>query len=156
MLRELIYLSRPFSADFYCLSTVSNVVHTAVMARVTRQSARLVSKSSHISTPTSNASPYFSSRPESLVTRTETPNTSNVEDANEKAPLTTSRAKANSKNKRVAEIVGNDENSDRDSVPAPPAKRRAVANRAYVAVTASKGKGKEKVFIHPCLKTLIF
>ena len=113
------------------------------MARATRQSARLVSKSSDTATPTSNASPYFSSRPESLVTGVETPITSDVEgDANEKASKT--------KNKRVIEVASDDEYSGNDNTQAPPAKRRAIANRSYVALerrTSARGKGKEKVFV---------
>src|SRR5271168_3063699 len=101
------------------------------MARVTRQSARTISKSSDTATPTSNASPYFSSRPESLATGAETPITSDIErDTKEKLPSKASRAKASSKNKRVA---SGDEGSDSNNSQAP-AKRRAIANRAYVAV----------------------
>ena len=114
------------------------------MARATRQSARLVSKSSDTATPTSNASPYFSSRPESLITGAETPITSDVEgDANETVPSKT-------KNKRVTEVTSDDEHSGSDSAQAPPAKRRAIANRSYVVLerrTSARGKGKEKVFI---------
>ena len=114
------------------------------MARATRQSARLVSKSSDTATPTSNASPYFSSRAESLVTGTETPITSDVErDANEKAPSKT-------KNKRVTEVASDDEHLGSDNAQAPPPKRRAIANRSYVTLgrrTSAKGKGKEKVFV---------
>jgi DNA repair protein RAD16 len=112
------------------------------MARATRQSARLVSKSSDTATPTSNASPYFSSRPESLVTGAETPVTSDVEgDANEKAP---------SKNKRVAEVASDDEYSGNDNAQAPPAKRRAIANRSYVVLERrTSAKGKEKVLFYP-------
>ncbi|KAF8803919.1 hypothetical protein BYT27DRAFT_7195263 [Phlegmacium glaucopus] len=123
------------------------------MARLTRQSARLVSKSSDTATPMSNASPYFSSRPESLATGAETPITSDIEqDANKKGPSKTSRAKVNSENKRVAEIISDDEDSLSDSAWAPPAKRRATANRSYVAVprrSAAKGKGKEKASVPP-------
>ena len=114
------------------------------MARATRQSARLVSKSSDTATPTSNASPCFSSKPESLITDAETPITSDVEeDANEMAPSKT-------KNKRVTEVVSDDDHSGSDDAHAPPAKRRAIANRSYVALerrTLAKGKGKEKVFL---------
>lgn len=114
------------------------------MARATRQSARLVSKSSDTATPTSNASPYFSSRPESLVTGAQTPITSDVEgDANEKAPSKT-------KNKRVSEAASDDEHSGSDNLEAPPAKRRAIVNRSYVVLgrrTSAKGEGKEKVFV---------
>lgn len=119
------------------------------MARVTRQSARLVLKSSDTATPTSNTSPCFSSRPESLITGAETPITSDIEgDANEEAPSKTLRAKANSKNKRVT--VASDEDSGSDNAQAPPAKRRAIANRSYVGLerrTSAKAKGKEKVFV---------
>ena len=118
------------------------------MARVTRQSARLVSKSSDTATPTSNASPCFSSRPESLA---ETPITSDVErDTNKTAPSRTSRTQANLKNKRFAEIASDGENSDSDKAQIPPAKRRAIANRSYVAVpkrAAARGKDQKKVFI---------
>ena len=120
------------------------------MARVTRQSARLVSKSSDTATPISNASPYFSSRPESLVTGVETPFTSDVEgDANEKAPSKTLGFRANSKSKRFTE-AGSDEHSGSDNAQAPPAKRRAIANRSYVELerrASAKAKGKEKVFV---------
>lgn len=118
------------------------------MARVTRQSARLVSKLSDTATPTSNTSPCFSSRPQSLATGAETPITSDVEqDANENTPSKTLRAKTDSKNKRVASY---DEHSDSDNARSPPAKRRAITNRSYVALarrTASEGKGKAKVFV---------
>jgi len=126
------------------------------MARVTRQSARLVSKLSDTATPMSNASPCFSSGRESLATGAETPITSDIEqDTNNKTPSKTLRVKANSKTKRAAEFASNDEDSDRHNAQAPPAKRRAVANLSYVAVprrTAAKGKGKEKVFTYPCLQ----
>jgi DNA repair protein RAD16 len=125
------------------------------MARITRQSARLVSKSSDTATPTSNASLCFSSRPQSLTTGAETPITSDVErDANEKAPSKTLRAKANS-NKRVAETASDDEHSGSDNAQAPPAKRRAITNRSYVALakrTVAKGKGKEKVLFYSYFK----
>ena len=120
------------------------------MARVTRQSARLVSKSSATATPTSNASPCFSSRTDSLATGTETPITSDVERANDKASSKMLRVNANSKRKRVAEIASDDEHSGSDNARAPPAKRRGITNRSYVALEkriAAKGKGKEKVFI---------
>ena len=113
------------------------------MARATRQSARLVSKSSDTATPTSNASPYFSSRPESLITGAETPITSDVEgDANETAPPKTK------KSKRVVEVTSDDEHSGGDNAQAPPPKRRAIANRSYVVLERrSSAKGKEKVFL---------
>ena len=114
-----------------------------VMARATRQSARLVSKSSDTATPTSNASPYFSSRPESLITGAETPITSDVEgDANETAPPKTK------KSKRVVEVTSDDEHLGGDNAQAPPPKRRAIANRSYVVLERrSSAKGKEKVFL---------
>jgi DNA repair protein RAD16 len=99
--------------------------------------------SSDTATPTSNASPYFSSRPESLITGAETPITSDVDgEANEAAPSKT-------KNKRVTEATSDDEHSDSDNAQVPPPKRRAIANRSYVVLerrTSPKGKGKEKVF----------
>jgi hypothetical protein len=73
----------------------------------------------------------------------ETPITSDIEeDANEKAPSKT-------KNKRVTEVASDDEHSGSDNGQAPPAKRRAIANRSYVLGrrTSTKGKDKEKVFV---------
>jgi hypothetical protein len=124
------------------------------MARLTRQSARLVSKSSDTATPTSNASAYFSSRPESLVTGVETPITSDEEgDTNEKVP-------SKMKNKRVNEVASDDEHSASDNAQSPPTKRRAIANRSYVGLerrtTSAKGKGKEKVLFYPYLENLFF
>jgi hypothetical protein len=85
-----------------------------------------------------------------LVTGAETPITSDVEgDANEKAPSKTLRAKADLKNKRVMEVAS-DEHSGSDNAQAPPAKRRAIANRSYVGLerrTSAKARGKEKVFV---------
>ncbi|KIK07632.1 hypothetical protein K443DRAFT_673209 [Laccaria amethystina LaAM-08-1] len=105
------------------------------MASGIRRSARFTA-----STPTTNASPIFSART-SVVAETETPNTSDAEDEDAKKPAARSTGRSR---KRAAENESDDA-EDVKTVKPPPAKRRAVVNKAYVEIpTKNKGKGKAK------------
>jgi len=76
------------------------------------------------------------------VAETETPNTSDAEDKDAKNPAARSTGRFR---KRAAEDESDDA-EDTKAVKPPPAKRRAVANKAYVEIPAkNKGKGKAKV-----------
>ena len=76
------------------------------------------------------------------MAETETPNTSDVEDEDAKKPAARSTGRPR---KRAAENESDDA-EDTKTVKPPPAKRRAVVNKAYVEIpTKNKGKGKAKV-----------
>lgn len=76
------------------------------------------------------------------MAETETPNTSNAEDKDAKKPAARSAGRSR---KRAAENESDDA-EDTKTLKLPPAKRRAVANNAYVEIpTNNKGKGKAKV-----------
>ncbi|KIM45770.1 hypothetical protein M413DRAFT_440809 [Hebeloma cylindrosporum] len=93
----------------------------------------------------SNASPVMSSRPQSVVT--ETPATSDFEDAQDiKKRSASAPRRINKTGKRMAESDPDEDGDDESAFGAPPAKRRAVSQRVYVTVPAStpRGKGKQK------------
>ena len=76
------------------------------------------------------------------MAETETPNTSDVEDEDAKKPAARSTGQSR---KRAAENES-DDTEDTKTVNPPPAKRRAVVNKAYVEIpTKNKGRGKAKV-----------
>ncbi|PPR03377.1 hypothetical protein CVT24_012502 [Panaeolus cyanescens] len=113
------------------------------MARATRLSSRIASKaSSATATPISYASSTFDSRPESVATDepVETPATSDEEEL----PAPKTRRASLKMSKRGKRAASSDlDASDVQETRAP--KRRAVSQRAYVAVPQTpntKGKGK--------------
>lgn len=128
---HLINGHRSPSSKFSCFCSCSHK-----MARVTRQSARnQASKLSASVTPTTNASPIFSSR-NSVATEAETPITSDAEEVPKKAAA---KCRVSGKSKRAAAIESDDLDEDMEE---PPAKRRAVTHRAYVEIPMLKTKVK--------------
>ena len=108
------------------------------MRRVTRRSARSqVSPSTTSGTGTTNVSPIFST-PVSIK-ETETPPTSDVDEPTKKR---TTRARSTTRRKRAPSSDLDASEPEEAPTKRPAAKRRAVANRAYVEIPYKLVKGK--------------
>jgi len=140
LLINVSHFSGPLKFRFFVFPSQSYSLCT--MARVTRRSSQRLLSLSETTTPTSNASPYISSRAESLRTESiETPATSDVEDELNLKPSPVKRRYV-TRNKRLAE----DDKDNTESVSAAPApKRRAVSRQIYVSVPLAKSKPMEQV-----------